>query len=132
MKLTKFFAISAAISLLILCCGCAPKPTPKDWGAIGGSKSDATVKLGYQYNPGVESPVLSPDQAIELARRKCRAWGYEDAEPFGSIFRNCTQSVLGPFNSVQCINMFVSMEYQCTGQIPSPIENVSKSGKSSK
>ena len=51
--------------------GCA-KPVHKDWFAMGGSKSDATVKLGVSWNPNTEQPETSRQQSDSLAAQKCR------------------------------------------------------------
>ena len=86
--------------------GCA---TQKFWSATGGSRSDGTVKLSYQYG-GFESPRVSSEQGAQLARSKCAAWGYSGAEPFGGATQTCTAR-----NQYGCISFLVTAEYQCLG-----------------
>lgn len=108
--------------------GCA-KPVHKDWMAIGGSRSDATVKMGYVWNPQNEKPETSQQQAIDLAAQKCRTWGYDGAEPFGSTLTKCTNMSFQPFAGVVCYQMQAEAEFQCIGSIPPEIENVSTKAK---
>jgi hypothetical protein len=94
------------LAALVLSASCA---TPKQYGAIGGSRSDGTVQLAYQYG-GLEKPVVDSQQAVQLARSKCRAWGYEDAEAFGTEVTKCTAS-----NQYGCTQWLVTSEFQCLG-----------------
>jgi len=87
--------------------GCA---VHKDWAATGGSRSDGTVRLSYEVGE-FEKPQLSERQAIMLASKRCKAWGYKGAEAFGGVTRQCNQ--FGGFNG--CSNWMVTKEYQCTG-----------------
>ncbi|KID56861.1 hypothetical protein JF50_13265 [Pseudoalteromonas luteoviolacea] len=84
--------------------------TQKDWSATGGSKSDGTVKLSYQYGL-FESPTVNEEQAIRLASKRCQAWGYSSAEAFGGITKNCNSP-----SANGCNSWLVTKEYQCTGQ----------------
>ena len=86
--------------------GCA---TPMNYAATGGSRSDGTVKLAYQYG-GFQQPVVDAKQGRELAKAKCSAWGYTGAEPFGGEVRNCTA-----YNQYGCAQFLVTAEYQCLG-----------------
>jgi hypothetical protein len=38
--------------LILIVSGCMPAQKPIEWSAIGGSRSDATVKLAYSYKYG--------------------------------------------------------------------------------
>ena len=60
--------------------GCAKKVT-KMWEAAGGSRADATGEVGYTYNPQNELPEANELQALQEARKRCQAWGYQEAEP---------------------------------------------------
>jgi hypothetical protein len=75
--------------LLLLCSlvltGCA---TTKTFQAIGGSKADATVKLAYQYGL-FEQPVVDWSFANIIAKQRCAAWGYKNAEMFGGSQNTC-------------------------------------------
>lgn len=106
--------------LLVVCslvclAGCAAKPVEKDWVAVGGSRSDATIRLGYTYNPQQEVPKLNHQQALQLATQKCQAWGYGRAEEFGSIMENCAQMAYDQWTGPYCVRMNAVAEFQCIG-----------------
>ena len=90
----------------ILLGGCA---TNKEFMATGGSRSDGTVKLSYEYGE-FQKPVVDLNQGIKLARSKCGVWGYTGAEPFGSSERTCVAG-----NGYGCTMWRVTVEYQCIG-----------------
>jgi len=91
----------------ILLTGCA---TPVTMQATGGSRSDGTVSLSYQYSI-FEKPVVDSNQAQSTAKEKCALWGYSNAEPFGAGESQCEQ-----FNSYgNCILTQVTVTYQCVG-----------------
>lgn len=88
--------------------GCA---TQKQWAATGGSKSDGTIKLSYEFGP-FETPQVSETQAVSAATSRCKAWGYESAEAFGGRSTSCSQrGGLG-----DCLRWMVTKEYQCIDQ----------------
>lgn len=97
--------------------GCA-KQVHKTWESSGGSRADAVVEVGFTYNPQTEQPETSDRQALEEAIKRCRAWGYESAEPFGMFKQNCQQMVSVPFGGLQCQSMLVTRQYQCLGTSP--------------
>ena len=88
---------------------CSGRITPMNYVATGGSRSDGTVKLSYQFG-GFQKPVVDAQQGIELAKAKCAAWGYTGAEPFGGEVQNCTA-----YNQYGCVQFLVTAEYQCLG-----------------
>jgi hypothetical protein len=78
--------------------------------ATGGSKSDGTVKLSYQY--GIFDEVkIDNNHAIQTAIKKCGRWGYTNAEAFGGSISHC-QAYNGYGN---CVRRLVTTEYQCIG-----------------
>lgn len=85
-----------------------------NWNAVGGSRSDATVEIGYQYNPTLTIPVTDDFEADAIAEDRCRAWGYETAERFGVERSQCQQVGTGLYDG-ECVNMWVTMGYQCIG-----------------
>ena len=93
--------------------GCASK-VPMEWSASGGSRADATVELAYQYNAMNQVPQTSSEQADRVAAQRCKAWGYESAEPFGMQRTKCQQFGTG-FYAQTCLDMVVSLQYQCLG-----------------
>jgi hypothetical protein len=102
--------ILAALIGVTVVVGLASCATTKDWAATGGSRSDGTVKLSYQYGM-FESPKVSEQQAVELATSKCAAWGYSGAQAFGGEFKTC--NAYNGYGS--CVSWLVTAEYQCLG-----------------
>lgn len=100
--------------------GCA-KPVMKTWQASGGSRADATVEVGYVYNPEQEIPQHADGQALAEAEKRCRAWGYSSAEPFGLTQSRCSQFRPLPFGGSACWQMLVTRQYQCLGRGDSQI-----------
>jgi len=92
---------------IIVLAGCSVK---KQMTAIGGSKSDGTVRVGYSYGQ-FEKPVVDLQQGTQLAAQKCQVWGYNGAEPFGGQQNQCSQTDMYG----GCVVTNVSVEYQCTG-----------------
>lgn len=110
----KLATLILAVALALSVTGCA-KPVAKMWQAAGGSRADATVTVGYTYNPNMEVPQVNADQAHNEAVARCRAWGYQDAEPFGLVSRHCSNMVYG-FGGPTCLEMLVTQQYQCLGR----------------
>ena len=104
------------IVLLILCfvtAGCARKAylTP-----TGGSRADGTVDLSYEYGVLI-SPKVQWEPALQLAKERCAAWGYDSAERFGGEVKKCNY-----YNSHgNCLRWFVTVQYQCTNAEGNPI-----------
>lgn len=108
---------------LFLCgMGCAKKVT-KHWEAAGGSRADATVIVGYTYNPQLEIPMPDGFQAHEEAVKRCQAWGYQEAEAFGLVTKRCQDP--------QCVEMLVTQQYQCLGRgdMSTPLDGEAAKGK---
>ncbi len=104
MKLTSFVA-ALCIVIMIISLGCT---TNKILTATGGSRSDGTVKLSFEY--GIfESPKVDEQQGLNIAKQRCAVWGYNDAEAFGGMTRTCNV-----FGSSGCTGWIVTYEYQCT------------------
>ena len=98
----KIMILGVALLTLV---GCAVQ---KEWVATGGSRSDGTVKLAYQYG-AFEKPVLSDQQAYDVADSRCGAWGFSGSEAFGGTISEC-QSHDGYGN---CNSWIVTAEFQC-------------------
>jgi hypothetical protein len=88
----------------LLSSGCA---TVKTLEATGGSRSDGTVELSFEYG-GFEVPQVQYEQGLLTARERCAAWGYSDAEAFGGHKEAC--QVYGTYG---CLRAFVTVTYQC-------------------
>lgn len=76
---------------------------------IGGSRADGTVELAFDYGM-FQKPKVDEQAALRAAREKCSAWGYADAKPFGSFFKQC----MG-YSGMGCASWRVTVKYQCTG-----------------
>lgn len=123
--------VTLTLAAAMLCAtGCA-KPVTKMWEAAGGSRSDATVTVGYTYQPQREIPQANAEQARREAVERCRAWGYSEAEAFGLVSQRCVNMYYGAFGP-QCLEMLVTQQYQCLGRgdAATPSESAPKSGYS--
>lgn len=99
---TVLFAAVVAIA------GCGTvSTTTKTWTATGGSRGDGTVELTYWHGLW-ENVNISVTAGIPIAAQRCKAWGYETAEPFGSSVRKCNQA--GQYG---CIEYIVTATFQC-------------------
>lgn len=101
--------ISALLILTSALSGCA---VHKHFVPVGGSRSDGTIKMAFDHGM-FENPQVDANQARALAKQRCAAWGYSDAEAFGSSMKTC---IMG--SSSGCNTWRVTVEYQCTGTIP--------------
>ncbi len=104
-----------SIVIVSIFSGCAVQK-PIEWSAIGGSRSDATVKLAYSYKYGTPNPDIT--QAIHLAKSRCASWGYASAELFGGESKVCNGQVEpGLLGVPRCTGEWtVTKEFQCTGE----------------
>lgn len=98
--------IGVAVLAAFLTAGCASN---KQFVPTGGSRSDGTIKMSYDYG-AFERPQVDLKQAVESAKQRCAAWGYTGAAPFGGSTQKCID---GPSGS--CNVWRVTAEYQCTG-----------------
>jgi len=81
----------------------------KEMQATGGSKADGTIKLSYEYG-SLEQPVIDEAAAVKTAVKRCKAWGYKNAEAFGGTTKSCSNraGLVGG-----CNQWLVTKEYQC-------------------
>lgn len=87
--------------------GCS---TPVAMDAIGGSRSDGTVQMSYEYRL-FQTPLVDLDQARRDAAKRCQVWGYSDAQPFGGKQDRCLEwSALAG-----CAHTVITISYQCVG-----------------
>jgi hypothetical protein len=87
--------------------------TEKTLVPTGGSRSDGTVTLSYEYGM-FEVPHVDLARGTTAATARCKAWGYSGAEPFGGQTTKC-QVVNGYGN---CLQTLVMVTYQCTSGTP--------------
>lgn len=98
---------SALIAVILLLSACS---THTELLVTGGSRADGVVELGYQRNE-FQRVTFDADAAEALAAKRCKGWGYEGAESFGTEKSTCT-SRRGFGN---CGNRQVVIQYQCLG-----------------
>lgn len=94
--------------LFILAGGCA-REVHKELVAVGGSKADGVVELGYDYDPEIEIPVTDPEQGKKTAQKRCEAWGYKDVEEFQKLTESCAYT--GLYGVCRKVNAYI--QYQC-------------------
>ena len=88
----------------VILAGCT---TYKLWNEAGSDQDAGTVSLSYEYRK-FESPQVDERAGIEMARERCKDWGYPNAQRKGED-RKCTD---GPESS--CSKWLVTREYRCT------------------
>lgn len=93
-----------AVAVAVALSGCASQ---KNWGASGGSKADGTVKLAYTHGM-FERPEVSDSQAITIATKRCKSWGYKKAIAFDFVNEKCQQ-----MTQSGCARTIVTKEFQC-------------------
>jgi len=98
------------IALLLIAVGLTGCATQKEWVATGGSRADGTVRLSYDYG-AFEVPQVDNQQGLDIARSRCIAWRYQDAEAFGGERRACNN-----MTSSGCMGWIITREYQCLGK----------------
>jgi len=91
----------------MLITGCVSQ---KELMSTGGSRSDGTVNLSFEYGM-FEKPQVDWNQANAEAAQRCSTWGYSGAERFGGNMQKC-EAVNGYGN---CMRWLVTVTYQCTG-----------------
>jgi hypothetical protein len=95
-----------SIALTLSLAACATMK--QDWSAVGGSKSDGTIKLSYTQNMFAKYTDES-SIALDLAKKKCINWGYKNAEKFGGETYDCLHSSY----MYGCEIRKVFVEFQC-------------------
>jgi len=98
-----FFAV---VGILLASC---TTNVPKELVATGGSKADGVVELSYQYNE-LETPIVDKAKGQETAEKRCKAWGYKRADPFGGEKIICN---ISPGAWTSCGNYIGTIQYQC-------------------
>lgn len=94
-------------AMLVGLAGCS---TQRELLVTGGSRADGVVELGYERNE-FQRVQFNADAAEALAEKRCKGWGYQGAESFGTEKTTCT-SRRGFGN---CGSRQVVIQYQCLG-----------------
>lgn len=102
----KFYLV---LALLFIVSGCS---VHKNYYATGGSRGDGAIDMAYDFEM-FETPLVSSDQAKEVATQKCKVWGYESADAFGGQVENCfARNGYG-----NCLRGQMVVKYQCAGNL---------------
>lgn len=74
----------------------------------GGDREKGTIELSYEYGL-FESPRLHSAEAIKMAKERCAAWNYTDAQPVGDVTKACQSTgMLG-----YCEKRVATFTFQC-------------------
>ena len=101
---SRHWAVLAAAVLIAAC------TTKAQLVATGGSQSDGTMNLSYEY-AGTEAPKPDMDGALKTASQRCQGWGFTGAQAFGGEKKECIETDAGG----ACKKTRVTIVYQCTG-----------------
>jgi hypothetical protein len=92
------------IAILALAAGCT---TYKLWNEAGSDQDAATVDLSYEYGK-FESPQVDERAGLQMARERCKDWGYPNAQRKGED-RQCLDGI-----ETDCSRWRVIRQYRCT------------------
>jgi hypothetical protein len=90
-------------AVVVSLAGCT---TYKLWTETASDADLGTVQLSYEYRR-FESPQLDERAAIQMARERCRDWGYASAQRKGED-RQCTDGTAS-----DCKKWLVTREFRC-------------------
>lgn len=103
----KSLSIVTLALLVALTAGCTTKVN-KTLQPTGGSRADGMVEMSFEYTR-YEEPQVQWEQAKATAGARCKAWGYDSAEPFGGAKTQC--KLANGFGD--CMQALVTINYQC-------------------
>ena len=92
------------IATVALVGGCT---TYKLWNEAGSDQDAGTVDLSYEYRK-YESPQVDERAGTQLARERCKDWGFPNAQRKGED-RQCVEGV-----AESCGKWRVTRQYRCT------------------
>jgi hypothetical protein len=92
--------------LVLTLCGLAACTTYKLWTQAGESEEEGVVSLSYEYRR-FESPQVDERAGLNMARDRCKDWGYRDAQRKGED-RQCKDGTQS-----DCSRWVVIREYRC-------------------
>jgi len=95
--------IFVVLAVVVAVAGCT---TYKTWSEYGGGKEEGVLQLTYEYRR-FESPQVDERAGIQLARERCRDWGFKDAQRKGED-RQCSDGT-----ESDCSKWRVIREYRC-------------------
>jgi hypothetical protein len=96
--------VMLGIAVAVLAAGCT---TYKLWGESDADQQLGTVSLSYEYHR-FENPQVDERGGIEMARERCRGWGFRNALRDGES-RSCVEG-----EPASCSRWRVTRQYRCT------------------
>ena len=100
MTLSKLVLLPVFFSLA----ACATQP---HWSPANSSRDLAVTRVSYEHDKS-EQPLMSDAEAVALARNRCNAWGYSQAEMIPGELRRCSVQ-----DGDSCDLWRVTREYHC-------------------
>jgi hypothetical protein len=100
----------AMILAIVSLAGCT---TYKLWNEADSDQGAGTVQLSYEYRK-FESPQVDERAGTEMARERCRDWGYTSAHRSGEDRKCASGSESGSGSEKNCSKWVVTREYRCT------------------
>ncbi len=91
------------LTIAVLLAGCT---TYKLWSPGESDPDNGIVRLTYEYRK-FESPQLDERAGVQMARERCRDWGYTNAQRKGED-RKCVSG-----DELDCSRWMVTREYRC-------------------
>ncbi len=98
----KLLMAACIVGLLTACAS-----EQKRYVATGGSKADGVINLSYEQRY-YERSSPNPNQGLRLAQKRCRQWGYQNAEKFSGHTSKCNQ-----VRGHKCLSYLITVQYQC-------------------
>jgi YecR-like lipoprotein len=92
--------------LFLTLCGLAACTTYKLWTPADENEEEGVVSLSYEYRR-FESPQVDERAGVNMARDRCKDWGYRNAQRKGED-RQCTSGTAS-----DCSKWRVVREYRC-------------------
>ena len=94
------------IIVLLMFSALAACTTYKLWSEAEGSEEEGVARLSYEYRR-FESPQVDERAGVNMARDRCKDWGYKDAHRKGED-RQCIDGTQS-----DCSKWRVIREYRC-------------------
>ena len=92
------------LAVIVFAIGCT---TYKLWNEAGSDQDAGTVDLSYEYRK-YESPQVDERAGTQMARERCKDWGYTSAQRKGED-RQCLDGT-----AEDCNKWRVTRQYRCT------------------
>ena len=85
--------------------------TPKRLLLVDENKAEGTFQLAYEYEVGVEKPIVNWEEAKNFANKKCESWGYRKVKFPKRGWRRCIDFVAN--DEIYCNKVKVTYKCRC-------------------